>query len=419
MNKAKLALLLVVFVDVLGQGLIFPIINTLMVDPKAGFLPVGTSAASREFYYGLVIGTFFLAWFLGAAYISKLSDMIGRKAGIQICLFGALIGYALTILSLYTNSLWLLILGRAITGFTAGNQPIAQAAMIDLSRDEFDKARNMGFIVASFSLSLIAGPLMGGLLSDKDILGDVASLELPFYVAAAIIVMVIVLVALFFQDTRQERAPVRFEPAEIFLLLWRIVQRPVVLRISVAYFFFMFTSNMFFVFMDNYLSIHFRLGTFGTSMAMMAFGAALAATSAFLVGRLNARFARSTLIAAGLVAYILTVALFIGAPTTVLSFVAIVLFGFFFAVAYPTFLGVFSASVSEEEQGWVMGVTTALFTLGAGIASFVGGMLLSLDVRAPFYLAIASAILSLALMGWLWRTESLRRLVAIRQSADG
>ena len=135
-GMARLTLMFVVFVDLIGQGLVFPIINALIMDPSSGFLPADTAMGQRHFDYGLVIGIFFLAWFLGVVYVSKVSDSIGRKNALLICLFGALSGYAITLVSLYLNSLWLLILGRAITGFTAGNQPIAQAAVIDGSRDD-------------------------------------------------------------------------------------------------------------------------------------------------------------------------------------------------------------------------------------------------------------------------------------------
>ncbi len=113
-SLAKFALLAVVFVDLIGQGLVFPIINELVMDPKLVFFPVSSSDATRHYDYGLVIGIFFLAWFLGAVYIAKLSDTIGRKNAIMICLFGALVGYLITIASLFMDSLWMLILGRAI-----------------------------------------------------------------------------------------------------------------------------------------------------------------------------------------------------------------------------------------------------------------------------------------------------------------
>src|SRR5690348_16536504 len=107
---AKITLLLVVFVDVLGQGLVFPLVNTLLMEPSGEFLPRGASALDRHFDYGLVIGSFFLAWFLGVVYIAKLSDSIGRKNTMLICLGGALTGYVLTIVAFYLNSLVLLIL---------------------------------------------------------------------------------------------------------------------------------------------------------------------------------------------------------------------------------------------------------------------------------------------------------------------
>ncbi|MGI9400572.1 MAG: MFS transporter, partial [Rhizobiaceae bacterium] len=99
-TMAKISLLFVVFIDIIGQGLVFPIINTLIMEPTSGFLPASASDATRHLNYGLVIGIFFLSWFIGAPYISKLSDVIGRKPAILICLFGALAGYAITIVSL-------------------------------------------------------------------------------------------------------------------------------------------------------------------------------------------------------------------------------------------------------------------------------------------------------------------------------
>ena len=65
MNLARFALLFVVFLDVMTQGLIIPILNTLVMDPAHGFLPAHTDVATRQFDFGLAMGVFFLAWFLG------------------------------------------------------------------------------------------------------------------------------------------------------------------------------------------------------------------------------------------------------------------------------------------------------------------------------------------------------------------
>jgi len=284
MSLSKAGLLVVVFVDVAGQGLIFPIIATLLNDPQSGLLPASASDGTRRLYYGITLGTFFLAWFLGAIYISRLSDSIGRRNGILLCLAGALAGYVLTILALAWGSLWLLILGRAITGFTAGNQPIAQAALADLSRDDAEKARNMGYAVAAMSFGLVGGPLIAGALSDTAILGTWASVSLPFYAAIVMVLAAAALILLGFRDTTTERAPLTIGPLEVFRQIWRVTQNPTVLRISLVFLPYMTVSTAFYVFMDEYLAARFGLGTGGTSMAMLVFGAAVAGASATLVG---------------------------------------------------------------------------------------------------------------------------------------
>ena len=62
------------FVDLIVPGLVFPIINSLIMEPTGDFLPKSAPDAVRHVDYGLVIGSFFLAWFLGVVYVAKLSN---------------------------------------------------------------------------------------------------------------------------------------------------------------------------------------------------------------------------------------------------------------------------------------------------------------------------------------------------------
>jgi predicted MFS family arabinose efflux permease len=407
---AKFALLAVVFVDLLGQGLVFPIINTLMMDPQQSFLPVSTPDSARHFNYGLVIGIFFLSWFLGAAYISRISDAIGRKNAIMICLFGALIGYAITIVSLFVDSLWMLIAGRAISGFTAGNQPIAQAAMVDASRDDSENARNMGYIVAGISAGLVGGPIIGGFLSDKNIIGHDASVTLPFYGALALVIITIILVQLFFHDVREYKGKFEFRPQDIVFSLWKIREHPVVLRISLVFFFFQLANSMFFIFMDNYLTSRFQIDLFGTSMAFMVLGIGLATSSTLLVAPTQKRFTKRTIMIGMMVIMIAGAILYTLAPYPWLCYVLIFVYYFGFGIAYPTVLGIFSASVGDDDQGWVMGITVALFTLAAGFTSLLGGELMSFDIRSPFYVSCAAAVLAMALLFTAWNRPEIKRI---------
>jgi predicted MFS family arabinose efflux permease len=411
-TMAKITLMFVVFVDLIGQGLVFPIIDTLIMEPASGFLPKDTSLADRHFDYGLVIGMFFLAWFLGVVYVSKVSDSIGRKNALLICLAGALAGYAITIVALLVNSLWLLILGRAITGFTAGNQPIAQAAMIDGSIDAADRDRNMGYIVTGVSFGLVGGPIIGGILSDRSLLGGFANLELPFYGALVLVLVAIGLVLFFFRDIRTERTPFVFRPRDITDSLWRVTRHPVVLRIMPVYSLFMIANVTFYVFIDNYLTSAFDYGVIGTSAAMLVIGAALAFSSTFLVKPVQQRIDKRQIMRASLMTMVVCAFAFALLPVAALTFVPVFLFYFLFGVSYPTVLGIFSGSVSEADQGWVMGVTTAVFCLAGGIMSLIGGGLMSVDIRLPFYIAAGAAALGLLAMALSWGAPEMRKLTA-------
>ncbi len=410
MNLSTLGLLFVIFVDVAGQGLILPIINTLVMDPSTGLLPASAPVSERHFSYGLVIGAFYLSWFLGAVYVSKISDSIGRKNGILICLAGALAGYVLTILAVIAGSLWLMILGRVVTGFTAGSIPIAQAALADLSDDDAERTRNMGYSVTALSVGLVAGPIIAGVMSDSALIGGVASLNLPFYTALALVLIAALLIVLFFDDKLDERVPLQIRPLEVFLLLWEATQRTTVLRISLVFFFFMFVWNTCFIFIDNYLSTRFDIGTLGTSTAMAIFGVALIFASAVLVSVVTSRFSKQTTVVGSACVMVLATAAIIVAPSPIVVYVAIVPLAAGFAVGYPSLLSIYSASVDNSEQGWVMGVSTALWTLGAGVTSLIGGDLMALDVHFPYYIAVGSGLMSIILVALVWRSPDVCRI---------
>ncbi|MCL9782457.1 MFS transporter [Vibrio sp. S4M6] len=407
---ARVALLAVVFVDLIGQGLVFPIVNELIMSTHLSFLPLSTSQAERHLYYGLCIGIFFIAWFFGAIYIAKLSDSIGRKKGIVICLFGALIGYLLTILSLFVNSLWLLILGRAISGFTAGNQPIAQAAMIDASNSEQEKARNMGLIVAGISAGLVGGPIIGGVFSDSSLLGHYASLKLPFYVATLLIVVTIFLVQRYYTDTKPPIKGIRIKLSEVFTQLLHIRQKPVVGRLFWAYFAFMIANNAFFIFMTNYMTSRFHIGLFGTNMEMIVLGVAMASASLFLVAPILKRFDKISIVSTVTLIMALSTLGFVLSTHFLYCYVFIAIFYLSFGVAYPAILSLFSGSVSDDEQGWVMGVTTAGFTLAAGLSSFVGGGLMAISLTISFYVTAGFAFLALLLVVFTWRIQPIKQI---------
>lgn len=393
---ARIALLFVVFIDILGQGLLLPILSSLLLDPSIGFLPEGVSQAGREFRYGATLGLFYLAWFFGAAFISKLSDYVGRKLCILVCLFGAFVGYALTIAAIVFGSLPLLIVGRFIGGFTAGNQPIAQAALIDEARDDQQKARFMGQLVASVSLGFIAGPLLTATLSST-------SLTLPIYAATLLVIVNIVLIVLYFRETLAQRRRIDFGLSEVFLTLLRIRNHPVTLRLAPVFFFAVMGFNGFLIFLNDFLIARFSFGTVQNSLVMMILGATMGSISLFLVGPVFARFRQITIMVVTVSIIAVFIVAYVFNPVAWLAYVLVIPIIAAFGITYPTLLSMFSASVDPSRQGWVMGVCVALFTLGSGSVSIVGGTTMALDPGLPLFIGAGSSAIALVLIALLWR----------------
>lgn len=410
MRISSFALLFVVFLDIMSQGLVIPILVTILLDPAQGFLPAHTTTTERQFDFGVVMGVFFLSWFLGAAYISRLSDFIGRKEGILICLSGNLLGYGLTIVALLTDSLALLIVARAISGFTAGNQPIAQAALIDISTSEAQKTRFLGLVLAALSAGLVVGPLLGGFLSDKAVLGPLASVELPFYAVSALVVFNIVLIIAFFHDKRPGKRPIKVRPVEVFLTLYQAARRPVVMKLSLVFFFGQLAANTYFIFMSDYFSSRFAFDTLENAIALAVLGASTGLTSTFLIGPVGKRFSKKGAVAICLAGMGVSAVAAIFNPSPLIAYVLLIPLSISFGVYYPTAMTMFSNAVDAGEQGWVMGVTVALYTLGAGLISLIGGPLIAIDARLPFFIAAAAAFVALTLLLLLWRGNAMQAL---------
>lgn len=187
-------LLLTVFVDLVGFGIVFPMLP---------FYAQAYGASPVEIT--LLIATYSALQVVSAPLWGRLSDLHGRK----IILLATLIGGGLAYLWFgLAGSLTGLFLARALSGAMAGNISVAQAYMADITPAS-SRAAGMGRIGAAFGLGFVVGPALGGLLVGADPTAD--SFRLPCYIAAAISLTAVALgaVALREPDRRRRRADER------------------------------------------------------------------------------------------------------------------------------------------------------------------------------------------------------------------
>ncbi|MGB6976692.1 MAG: MFS transporter [Gammaproteobacteria bacterium] len=395
-------LFLVLLIDGMGLGLVFPLLNALMNDPTTGFFSHPVPPGMRNLMYGGLIGLFMLCWFLGAAILGDLSDQIGRKKSLIICLSGTFLGYLIGAVAIPLHSFSLLILSRVIAGLTSGSQPIAQAAIVDLSTEEH-KTRNIGFIFLALSLGFVLGPLLGGLLSDKRLVSWF-SFDTAFYFAALIAFINVILLWRFFKETytaTTSKVKISFyRPITIFVSAFKNIP---IRNLSLLLLIFILGWSSFFSFISLFLLKNYHLTPSDTGFAMAVMGIGFCLSNSFLTNYITHRFSLensfkyTVLFGAAFMAL-----LFLYYP--ILSWFVLVAIGAFVAVAYSALLTIFSNQVSANEQGWVMGLTGSISALVFGIDGIVMGVLAAWSVNLP----IIISIFCLGLSALLTRSLCLR-----------
>lgn len=129
-------LFLVLVIETMGMGIILPVLGPLFIDKAGTIIDPAMNLAWRQFLYGLTLGIFSIAMLFGAPILGDMSDRLGRKKTIVLSLLGSAIGLSISAVGIDLNSFLLLIFGRFFAGFFAGSQPIAQAAIADISTAE-------------------------------------------------------------------------------------------------------------------------------------------------------------------------------------------------------------------------------------------------------------------------------------------
>lgn len=143
-----------ILIDVIGFGIIFPIIPRLLHEILGGDI----SLAAK--YGGYLIFAYALMQFLFAPLLGNLSDSFGRRPILLISLFA--LGIDCLFMAFAGSFAWLLI-GRILGGMAGGAQSVASAYIVDIS-DEKDRSKNFGLLNAAFGVGFIIGPVIGALL---------------------------------------------------------------------------------------------------------------------------------------------------------------------------------------------------------------------------------------------------------------
>ncbi len=372
--------------DILGVGLIIPILPKLIEELSGG----NVSAASHAF--GWLAALYSMMQFICAPVLGSLSDRFGRRPVILGSLLGS--GFDYLLLALAPTLPWF-FLGRIIAGITGANITAANAYIADVSPPE-KRAANFGLVGAAFGLGFIIGPAMGGWLGHY-------GLRVPFYAAAGLTFLnwfygLFVLPESLPRDQRRAFDWKRANPVGSFVALRR---HPELFGLTETYFLIGLAHQVFPATWVLYTSYryHWTSGEVGLSLALVGVMAAI--VQGVLAGRIIPKLGERRAIIVGLTNATVFLTAY-GLATQGWIIYVLLVIGSFGGIAMPALQALVSRCVPLNEQGAVQGALSSLGSLagilGPLLATGLFGYFISdrVPVRVPGAAFFASALLIFA-----------------------
>ncbi len=205
-NFRVLPLLLTLFLDSMGFGLVLPLFSTLFFDPTHGIIGAEVSMSTRGTLYGLLIASFAIGQFFGSPIVGALSDRKGRKKILLLTLLLACGAYMCSAIAVSVKSAWLLFIGRFASGIAGSNMAVAQSAIADQRKNE-EKAKTFGLLGAVWGIGFIFGPFVGGRLASLSSFPH--PMALPFWFAFILCAVNLISLVLTFNESLVKREDTR------------------------------------------------------------------------------------------------------------------------------------------------------------------------------------------------------------------
>lgn len=373
--------------DMIGIGMIIPIIPVIFTDPSSpSFLLHGYSTSMQFMFAGLITALFGIMQFIAAPILGELSDAYGRKRLLVLGVGVLAVSQLLFGFGIETASIALLLVARAVAGLAGANFSIAQAAIADVSAPE-DRAKNFGLIGAAFGIGFILGPLLGGWLAG--LTGDPAS---PFWLAGALGVVNLVFISLFLPETNKHRAGKHeFHIFKGIRNIRAAFEDKDARQVYLTNFLYMCGFAFFTSFIGILLVERFGLNEAGIGTFFGIVGACMVVTQLFVLRIVTKLFHEMQILrySVPFVALFMLIYPFLGTLAFVYTLVPFLAVAQGLTMANMTSL--VSKSVSPAKQGAALGINGSLVAFSQGfiplLAGFGSGVL---GVAAPF---IAAALL--------------------------
>jgi len=394
MSKASKQLgliFLTIFIDMVGFGIVIPV------------LPLyGQHYGASETQIGLLVASYSFVQFLAAPLLGKLSDRVGRKPVIFVSILGTAVGF---FMMGFARTLAVLFLARIIDGIAGGNIGAAQAYIADITPKE-KRSKAMGLIGAAFGLGFVFGPAIGGWMTAH------YGYQSPMLLAGAMATVNALLILVALPESLPPERRGQSSRSSIFEV-FQYCDRRVYGTVTATYFCVITGFSMMTCVFALFIAERFGMDAKATGNIFAMVGLIGVLIQGGLIGRLVKLFGEARLATGG--ALVLCVSLF-GLPLTG-SLTGLLVFSAGIAVGnslmMPSLMGLASQSVDQHWQGRGLGLLQSAGSLARWVGPLLAGVLLSLDhgrgkefyARTPLWAGAFLVVLSLGFTLLLPRTR--------------
>ncbi|MEH2331657.1 MFS transporter [Nostoc sp.] len=370
-SRAIFVLFLTVFIDLLGFGIILPILP--LYAEQFGAKPNEAT---------LLVAIYSLMQFLFAPLWGRFSDRYGRRPILLLTLFGSVIAYAGLD---FANSLWILFIARSLAGIMSGNIATAQAYIADITTPA-NRSRGMGAIGAAFGLGFIFGPAIGGLLIGSD--PNNANFHLPSLFAAALSLLAFLCALILLPESLNSETKAKIQVhrhRQRRLNLLQVSQRPQFCVLVGIYFLVTFAVAA----MDSTLALwskqQLNWGPQQASYLFAFMGIVSTIIQGGLIGFLKKQLGENKLLLLGILGLGIGLLLIGFSQSLILLLVATTLLAWGISVSQPILNSLISQLTPPEEQGQILGIASSCSAL-ARIAGpmWAGVSFMKFGSFAPF-----------------------------------
>lgn len=359
--KEVVPCLFAIFIDILGFGLVAPLLVALFTSPENNIFAIASSSM-RYLCLSVTLALYPLLMFFGTSFIGDLSDIIGRKKTLLFSMIGMACSFVLMSIGIMTSSLILFLIGRGLSGLVSASQSVALATISDLSTKE-NKPIHLSYVALVQCIGFVVGPLMGGVLSGT-------TFYTPFLWAALFAFATFLWIAFSFTETFVKKSTKKISILRFLKVFVEAYQNRRIRELSLVFLVMQIGVALYLPIVLILLTTEFKYTPLFLGLFNGYLGVGFALGLLFVLPQMLKRFKIEQIVCIALFTTLLTQ--FFSSVLHAQEFVWLLAFPFAIAVeiAFSGMFTSFSNAVDETSQGWVMGISVAIMAIAWAIAGF-------------------------------------------------